>query len=310
MKDVVLILKGVMIGISTLIPGASGGTMAIILGVYDRMIHAVSSFFKEKRSNFLFLVKIGAGTLAGMLLFSRVIHYGLLYFYFPMISLFLGMICGGIPVLLNRAKSAVSRKRDYIFSFLGFAIALSMLLQPPELINLANARDAVGYLFLCGVGVIVSVALVLPGISASFMLLALGIYETTFLEAMQTLNLAFLLPLFAGVGLGTVCTAKILERVLFRYPRKTYLLILGFIIGSVVTEIVKQTKGEKWPPGASDFVFSAVAMLAGFVVIQLVNRFSSNGQAAKSKNPSLLSMPADSCREQVCEERHSEKHPR
>jgi len=279
MKDVILILKGAMIGISTLIPGASGGTMAIILGVYDRLIHSVSYFMKDKRGNLLFLLKIGAGTAIGILLFSRLIDFGLKHFYFPMIALFLGMICGGIPVLLQRAKSAVSRKRDYVFSLLGLSVALSMMLQPPELINVAGMDGVLNFAYLTVVGIVVSIALVLPGISASFMLLALGMYETVFLEAVQTLNLAFLLPIGLGVLLGTVCTAKALEKVMLRYPRKTYLLILGFIAGSVVTEIVKQTKDDRWPPDLASAMFSAVAVVAGFALIHFVNRVSKAGQA-------------------------------
>lgn len=280
--DVIFILKGAMIGVSTLIPGASGGTMAIILGVYDRLIHSVSSFMKDKRGNLLFLLKIGAGTAIGMLLFSRIIDFGLKHFYFPMIALFLGMICGGIPVLLQRAKSAVSRKRDYVYSLLGFAIALSMMLQPPELVNVAQTEGVLSFVYLTAVGVVVSIALVLPGISASFMLLALGMYDTVFLEAIQTLNLAFLLPMGVGLLLGSVCTAKVLEKVMDRYPRKTYLLILGFIAGSVVNEIIKQTNDDRWPPDPAAAVFSVVAVVAGFALIYLINRLSRGGKAGHS----------------------------
>lgn len=289
MKDLILVLKGMMIGASTIIPGASGGTMAIILGVYDKLIHAVSSFSKAKRKNFLFLIKIGGGGILGMLLLSRVISRALAIFYFPVIFLFLGIVCGGIPVLLQKAKSAVSRKRDYVFSLIGMAIALSMLFQPPQIISLAYDNGFLSRLFLCGVGFFVSIAFVLPGISSSFMLMTLGMYETLFLDAIAKFDAAFLLPFFTGIIAGTICMAKILDKILSVYPRKTYLLILGFIAGSIIMEITKQIKSTRWPPPGVELAFSVAALFIGFSMIQIVIHITAKEKNVKDKTAIKLS---------------------
>lgn len=267
MDSLLLVFKGFLIGLSVLIPGVSGGTMAIVLGIYDDLIHAISSFLKNKRKSFFLLVKVGAGALLGMVLFSKLIAYGLERFRFPMIYMFLGFVVGGIPVLAAKTKTSISRKRDYIFCVAGFAIAFLMMATPPEIMKLSTQTDVFGILFLLVAGFIIAVALILPGISTSFMLLTLGMYDTI-LEAIQTLNLFILIPVLIGVAVGTVSTTKILENVMHKYPRKTYLLILGFVLGSVL---------QVFPgiPKQMDILYSVLTFAFGVAAIRLLNKYSS-----------------------------------
>lgn len=272
--------KGIIVGIATLVPGVSGGTMSIILGIYDRLIHSVGSFFQDWKKNFLFLLQVGSGGLIGILLFDRLMLYALESAHYVMRFLFIGIIIGGLPVLYKKAMSVertgdgwtVNRSgftnrlgiSDILFIIAGIAIVLLMTSKPDAVINLAAGGTLLSYVFLIVAGVIFAVALVLPGISFSFMLLALGMYDIT-LKAIRDLNIPYLIPLGMGVALGTFGTARILERLLQKYPRKTYMIIIGFVLGSMA---------EVYPgiPFGWQLPVSAVVCLAGFAAMYMLGK--------------------------------------
>ncbi len=234
MKQIKIFLKGAAAGIAMLVPGVSGGTMAIILGIYDDLIHAIGSFFEDWKKNFIFLSVAGAGGALGVLLFSRLLENAVTNYPYVMQYLFMGVIIGGLPVLYR--KSAGSGKRDikgYICMAIGFVLVLLMSSEPAAVANMATAHGALSILFLFIAGIIIAIALVLPGISGSYMLLILGLYGVT-LNAVNTINIPFLIPLGLGVAAGTFGSAKIIEGFLKKYPGNTYKLIMGFVLGSLV----------------------------------------------------------------------------
>ena len=253
-------LKGLVTGVATLVPGVSGGTMAIILGIYDHLIHAVSTFFKDWKKNLTYLMVVGLGAAVGFLLFSRLLENAIKSYPFVMQFLFMGVIIGGLPVLYR--KSEVSGKgnlKDYLFFILGFAIVLLLSAEPEAVENMATSRGILSVLFLFIAGIIEAIALVLPGISGSYMLLILGLYGVT-LNAINTFNIPFLIPLLLGVVVGTFGSAKILEKFLNKYPAKTYKLILGFVAGSLV---------QLFPgiPAENQIIACIAAFIIGLMVI-------------------------------------------
>lgn len=253
-------IKGIAVGIATLVPGVSGGTMAIILGIYDGMIHAVSTFFKEWKKNLIYLMVIALGGGLGILAFSRLLERAITDYPHVMQFLFMGVIIGGLPVLYR--KSMASGKwstKGVIFLVLGFAIVLLMTAEPEAVVDMATTHGVLSLLFLFIAGIILAIALVLPGISGSFMLLVLGLYQLT-LNAINTFNIPFLIPLGLGVAAGTFGTAKVLEKFLKKYPHETYMLIIGLVLGSLV---------QVFPgiPTGYQILASAIAFIAGFLVI-------------------------------------------
>lgn len=260
MKYLKNFLKGIAVGIATLVPGVSGGTMAIILGIYDELIHAVGSFFENWKKNFMLLFVVGLGGLIGVLLFSRLLENAITNYPYIMQFLFMGIIIGGLPVLYR--KSAASGKgviKDFIFLVLGFVIVLLMSAEPAAITNMATARGILSFVFLFIAGIVIAVALVLPGISGSFMLLILGLYGVT-LNAINNIDIPFLIPLGLGVAAGTFGTAKIIERFLQKHPGKTYKLIIGFVLGSLV---------QVFPgiPTSSQLITSIAVFITGFLLI-------------------------------------------
>ncbi len=297
-------IKGIAVGVATLVPGVSGGTMAIVLGIYDRLIHSVGSFFEDWKKNFFFLFQVGAGGLLGILLFNRLMLRALEVVPYVMQFLFIGIIIGGLPVLYKKAMSigvtgsagtvahekpsartaahekpfagtdAKSEKAgtsgrpetgnlpnisDIIFLVIGIVIVLLMTSKPDTVVNLATGSTLLSYIFLLLAGVIFAVALVLPGISFSFMLLALGMYDIT-LKALKDFNIPYLIPLGLGVALGTFGTARLLERLMQKHPRKTYMIILGFVVGSLIEVFPGIPQGWQLPVSITAFILGFAAM--------------------------------------------------
>lgn len=233
MKKLIYVLKGIVIGIATLVPGVSGGTMAIILGLYDDMIRAVNSFFKDIKGNATFLFTIALGGIIGIGVFSRLIEYCLNKYHFPMLYLFVGIIIGGIPVLYKKTNVGKKSIKDWIYFVIGFTIVLIMATYNGVIINLADSTGILNILFLILAGLIIAVALILPGISTSFMLLVIGLYDIT-LKAINNLDLNYLIPIGIGIFVGVIATTKVLDKYIHEKPRQTYMLILGFVIGSII----------------------------------------------------------------------------
>ena len=226
--------------------------MAMVLGIYDRLISSVSRVFKEPKQSIPFLLWFALGGAGGILLFSRGI------------SLLLSSRWG-IPLIFKEAGIKRFGSGDAVFVGIGILSALLIGLIPEGLFT-PGAGGVSDILIQALGGVIIAVALVLPGISASQMLYMLGIYEST-LKAVGNMDIAALVPLAAGGLLGTFFSAKVLEGLLEKHTRPTFLLILGFMFASLP---------ELFPgiPAGAEAVYSLVAVGAGFMLIYGIGRMN------------------------------------
>ena len=246
------------------VPGVSGGTMAMVLGIYDRLISSVSRVFKEPKQSIPFLLWFALGGAGGILLFSRGISLLLSSRWeVPARFFFLGAVGGGIPLIFKEAGIKRFGSGDAVFVGIGILSALLIGLIPEGLFT-PGAGGVSDILIQALGGVIIAVALVLPGISASQMLYMLGIYEGI-MENIGNLNILPLIPLGIGVVGGIFLTTKVLERLMERYPQPTYLIILGFMFGSLP---------ELFPgiPAGGALVFSALTAAAGFAALYAMSR--------------------------------------
>ena len=243
------ILAGICIGVAFIIPGFSGGTVAAILGVYERLIKAVSGLFKEFRKSITTLIPIGIGLLIGIVALLFPIGYFLDKFPLPTVSLFVGLAIGGLPVMARRVKG----KADVTDIMTLFATLIGVLLlalipggTEANLIGLS----AGGYLILFLVGVVGACALAIPGISGSMLLLILGYYRplvrlvTDNLLELKNVGISILILGICGMGmvLGFFMISVIMRILLEKYPRGTYFAIIGFIVGSLPTVYISTMK--------------------------------------------------------------------
>ena len=172
--------KGMVVGGTMLVPGVSGGSMAMILGVYDRLVSSVSSFFKHKRESFLFLVTFALGGGVGALLFANPLSKLIELWRMPMLYFFIGAVAGCVPMIFREAKVARFHWKQPVYVLVGVLIVSALSLLPSGLVADSEMQaGAVSFLLLMAAGFIAAVALVLPGISVSYLLLMLGLYDET-----------------------------------------------------------------------------------------------------------------------------------
>lgn len=247
-----------------LVPGASGGTMAIILGIYDDLIHAVCTLRQNLKENVIHLGTYTIAGIAGILLFSRPMLTAVTLWNKPMLFLFLGAILGSIPPLYRKVKVSRIKPVNALVALFGAVLGISTMYLPEGVFQLSESFNFYNVSMLILAGVIIAIALILPGISASYILLMLGMYDIT-LIAIKEIDLFYLMPLTFGVIGGTFLTAGILEREMRRHPQFTYMLIIGFMLGSLVQVFPGIPKG-------SEFFICILTFLAGLTVILWIGR--------------------------------------
>lgn len=263
-EKLTLAIKGFLIGVANIIPGVSGGTLAITLGIYEKLIGAISHFFKNLKENIKFIMPIGIGAVLSILLLSRVISFCLDKYTLATILFFIGLILGGIPLLNKKIKGHyknVSNIIIFLLSF-GFVVALSIL-KGENVVSFEN-MNIINYIMLFLVGVVAAATMIIPGVSGSFVLMLLGYYKpivdtigdlTKFNNIWQ--DIIILVPFGIGVLVGIVAISKLLEFLFKKYEVKTYFGVMGFIIASIITIFT----------GAEGLVFSIPQLLIGLMLL-------------------------------------------
>ncbi len=267
MDSIFTLLKGLVIGGTMLVPGVSGGSMAMILGIYNRLITSVSSFFKNIKKNTLFLAVFVVGALAGMVLFAKPL-LGLINRHpKPMLYFFIGAALGGVPLMYKESQVKKISSKHVIFILVGILIVTLLGLLPTNVFSAESSSGIIRIVLLLTAGFIAALALILPGISVSYMLLVLGLYEPT-MTAISEFDILFLMPLGIGVVLGILLTTRLLETVMTKFPSVTYMVILGFILGSLAETFPGIPNGIEW-------LICILTFTAGFSIIYMLSRLES-----------------------------------
>jgi uncharacterized membrane protein/glycerophosphoryl diester phosphodiesterase len=271
--------KGMLIGIANAIPGVSGGTIAVVTGIYDRLIFSGTTLLKKDevgfKTKFIFLATVVVGLLIGI--FSGFIFLGELIDASPIPTgfFFFGLVLGSVPYLAKKTF-AYPLKSGYVIPFiLSFGLLIAMgLAAKPELgspiteLSLATA----GLIFITGV--FASAAMVIPGISGSFLMLLVGMYSTVS-YAFRSFNIVMLGLFLLGALVGIVLVSLGISKVLKRYPAIAYWTILGLVQGSLVAI---------WPaiPFGDDILWSIIALGIGLTLSILLSS-DKKDQAEESK---------------------------
>ena len=263
MKNIIKnLLSGMIIGSSMLIPGVSGGTTAIIIGIYDRLIKAVSDILNDFKKNISFLVQVAVGGIIGILLFSKAVLFLTEQYNFPMMYFFIGAIFGSIPVMIKKADIKMSNIYNISFVLVGVIIAVAINFLPKSGLSVIP-DSAGGYIMLFMCGIIIAVALILPGISTSHILLILGMYETV-LSAVSDMNLIYISILGIGVFTGVLLCTKILEKAMNKFPSQTFMAITGFVMASVY---------DIFPgiPSGIELIFCILLFITAFALTSIIS---------------------------------------
>ena len=207
------VLKGGIIGATMIVPGVSGGTMAIILGIYDRLISAVSSFHKNVKENVLFLALFAIGAGCGFYLFATPVSWFLENFEFPTICFFVLIVLCGIPTIGKKSGVQKINFEALMYLIFGALLVTSISRLPSDVFQSMTNVGSRFWLHLFLSGTAAAVALILPGISFTHFLLILGLYESL-LDAVRNIQLTFLIPLGLGVVVGVLSLSKLLEHLM------------------------------------------------------------------------------------------------
>ncbi|MCI9493534.1 MAG: DUF368 domain-containing protein [Lachnospiraceae bacterium] len=274
-----MILKGVVIGVANIIPGVSGGTMAVSMGIYDKMIHAATHLLSEFKKSMKILIPIVVGAVIGIVALARMIEIMFEKIPFQTNLLFIGLIVGGLPAIARKVKGK-SIRLGHLLSFLIFFVVVAGLAILGEQEGAAAdlSFSLLNVVKLFGVGIVASATMVIPGVSGSMMLMLMGYYNPVlseingFIDNLLDFNVPgildgclVLVPFGLGVVFGIFAIAKIIEIVFEKFPEHAYWAIIGLIVASPVAILVMNGFG------AINLVtvLTGVAALAAGVVIAL-----------------------------------------
>lgn len=274
-------LGGLAFGIANVIPGVSGGTMLVVFGIYDRLMESISGI-KAIFKNFLFLVVFGLGGAGGILGFAIVIKSLFEAVEVQTNMFFIGLILGSIPLII---KTGTSESKIKPICSIPFVIALAAVIGLAVLERsgaVSIAPDVVdGFelvttikLFFCAV--IAAVTMIIPGVSGSFVMLLLGVYDTIISAInLSSLNFYVIIPFAIGAVVGIILGAKLISILINKYKLMVYSAIMGLVIGSVYA-ILPEGFGFNLQTG-----YGFVCLLVGVVVAVLVQKLGAAGEKEK-----------------------------
>ena len=270
------ILRGAVMGVSNIIPGVSGGTMAVSMGIYDRIIYAVNNIFKQFKKSFREILPILIGILIGLFAFAALIGtlLGTKSDEIPVTRLptnfaFIGLILGGLPAIFKRVNMKEAKLPGLILFLLFLALVVVLpLLNPPEARTVDHSIGTI--LLMIPLGAIASSTMVIPGVSGSMIMMLLGYYNPV-INAMNDLrggdwgSLAILLPYAIGLIVGIVVIAKLMNYLLRKHAALTFCAIFGLVIGSPVTLLMQNR--ECFPLATTGiWIACAVCLVIGFAI--------------------------------------------
>lgn len=297
MNYIIQFIRGFCMALADSVPGVSGGTIAFLLGFYDKFINSLNSLMgknKEKRKQaILFLVKLGIGWGVGFILSVLVLANIFDAQIYKISSLFLGFIIFAIPIVIKDERLNLKNKyKNIIFTVLGIAIVVIISILNPvsgEGINVSAGSLNLGliiYVFL--VAAVAISAMVLPGISGSTLLLIFGLYIPIISAIKELLHLNFayfpvLLVFGLGILTGIVSTIKIIKMCLEKFRSQTIYLIIGLMIGSIYPVILGPTTLEVPKAPVTFSTFSIVFFLIGGAVIIGLQKFKESIEKKEQK---------------------------
>ncbi|QKS70713.1 DUF368 domain-containing protein [Paenalkalicoccus suaedae] len=264
-----VIVRGIAIGVTETVPGISGSTVAMILGIYKRMLYSLSMLTTKRYKEVLpFLLTFGLGMVIGFGVALFTIDFLLQHFRTPTLLFFVGVILGFLPYLWKEAveESTLSfAAKHYMIMVIFFSIVIiGQFLGGGNDLQIDSLSTA-DYVYMFVAGALASCALVLPGISGALTLTILGLYELA-TRSLIELHLPVVIPIGLGVVCGVLLISKLVRYLLRSYPTETYAAIIGLVAASIFA-ILANIEGALTP---ALIVSSVLTCLLGIVTVTLL----------------------------------------
>ena len=248
------ILQGMVVGIANIIPGVSGGTMMVAMGLYDKLIHSITHLKSDLKNSLRLLLPIFLGAIIAIVVLSRIFEFLLGNYPIPTNLAFCGLIAGSLPFILKKVKGSNPKSAHNWIPFILFFVIVVMMSVIGEGSDSANVLSIslIEIIKLFLVGVIAAATMVIPGVSGSMMLMLLGYYETILsyvnmtVDALTSMNISVLMNCFGvlipfgiGVIIGIFAIAKLIEWIFSKWEVSAYYAIIGLIIASPIAILVQ-----------------------------------------------------------------------
>ena len=225
------LIKGIIIALGFILPGASGSLLAAILGVYERLLHFLAHLTKNFKENFLFFLPIGIGGILGIGLLSRPLEYLLEYHRIIVLWTFAGLIIGTLPALSKKSTMKEARKSiDIITFFIAVIVSFSLFYFLGMFVG-GLQPNFIGFVIA---GIILGLSILIPGVSTSNILIIVGIYSPMLIGFRDFDLVNVYLPIMIGAGLSMILFSKFMSHLLTRHYTRTFHAILGLVISGVL----------------------------------------------------------------------------
>ena len=271
MKEIIVnILKGVVIGVANIVPGVSGGTMMVAMGIYDKLIFLLTHIIKKFKEAVRFLTPIAIGMVLAIALLSKVITYMFENIPLQTTLLFIGLIVGGLPAIYGKVKGKKINVASVIafLVFFGVVVGLSLLGETENTADVTLNFVNIVKLFLAGM--VAAATMVIPGVRGSMIMMLMGYYTviiatiSNLISALHPFDMngilqccGVLVPFGCGIVIGVVIVAKLIEFVLKKYEQVAYWAIIGLIVASPIAILIMM----------GSVTFSVINILTGIVML-------------------------------------------
>lgn len=240
-----LIIKGFIVGIAFIIPGVSGGTLAIYLGIYQKLLDSISQIFTDFKKSMKFLIPFGIGGVISVLSLAKLFGFLIEWNSFIVLMFFIGLLIGGIKHIYLKANVRSFHWPSYVSGILAFVLLMLVIIlkQSSSLDGVEYFDLSFGtYLLIIGLGIVSATTMIVPGISGSAVLMVLGFYTAIVSNVIGNVfdfgalnyNIQVAVLFMIGVAIGIIAFSKVISILLSKFPKQTYFAILGLIIASVI----------------------------------------------------------------------------
>ncbi|MFA5604220.1 MAG: DUF368 domain-containing protein [Bacilli bacterium] len=267
MENLILFLKGIIIGIGKIIPGLSGSMIMMVMGLYEKGIDALYHFFDDVKGNFKFLITIGSGILVAIILMSKLIKVLLLNYYFIIICFFVGLILGGIPSIFKEVKGHYNKKNIMLFIFFLLLVTSLTFIDTNNQMMLDDGFN--DFILMYIIGIIEAATMIIPGISGTAIMMILGLYNILldlFINLgnfnLMISNLKSIIPFGIGLVTGGMAFISAIKYLLTNHKVKTYFVIAALALSSVFLMIIQAIKSNYY---TLDVIMGMILLFVGFI---------------------------------------------
>lgn len=255
------VLCGLLIGGGAILPGVSGGVLAVVFGIYQPCMEILISPVKSLPKYWKMLIPLGIGAAAGFVLFAKGLSVLFAWSDAVAVWLFIGLILGTIPQLFREAGKTGRRKGSRILFMACFLLMLVGLLCVSRGVAL-QVTPGVGWYFLSGV--LFGLGMIVPGMTSSAVLMALGLYEPI-LNALTALDFSVLIPIVPGVVLSVLLLARLVNWLIGHYHAQSLHGILGIVVASTLAIVPLSYQNT------AEIVLSALCAIGGYCIARLMD---------------------------------------